>query len=566
VTIGNDGSHVVATSRGSVRIIDTETWRVAASLDGFDGNAVVATTPDCKVAAAITVGSLTVLNAFGAPSVHTIATGSGDGYGDTVAAISRDGRLLARSSFETDAYVVEVRAAADLSRSLFTVRYNAPVHLCFDADGSRLAVCTEDNTLHVVDTESRIESVVRPIPLGYLHFQMFLPSGDLLCASSTGDAYVIPTDGSLEVVTLSGAGGVSAVAATPDGRTCVTGAANGYIRVWNLELATATRSAGITSAVVDPARDAVWATDTSDHVRLYDLADGTVLREHHLEGPLRLHAVQPDGSTIVLSRKPAALPEEVLVVDVATWSVLSRVTSPYEPWVVHSVLPCGDRWIIVLNAAICRLYTETGTSWPNASNSYFDARAAGRDAILVADARTIAVYEATGYKVREFSLPSHNMNAYAWQRNAVSGDGSVAVISYGGLLMLDLRTGETRVLQAGPPEWEALALDHNGSKLILSRDAQALVCRTSDMKVIQEFPRGTGHARLEISGAEGSPQVSLTTSAGDIVVQSLDGDTRWSCWLDAPLNWSILVAGTTVVGVDESQRLVVLDLQSGAAD
>jgi hypothetical protein len=58
----------------------------------------------------------------------------------------------------------------------------------------------------------------------------------------------------------------------------------------------------------------------------------------------------------------------------------------------------------------------------------------------------------------------------------------------------------------------------------------------------------------------------LSTSSGEVLVQSLDDeDEQWTCWLDSPLRSAMPMGNDAVVGVDSSQRLVVLRLVPSGA-
>ena len=564
VQLSDDGRRLLVMTDDAAEIFDTESLDSLLSVP-VDAETTVMMSSNGGTLVVMTSGRLSLVTVDGSSWTQDLPPHwGGRSDGGSALAISADGRLVAWSGFrggDLDDFIVHVQALDDRSKHS-TWRFDAPSVLTFDVTGRRLFVCGRDNSLTVMDTGSGKELLHRTILTGDLNSRIALPSGDLL-GNFAGEIYILPSTSGRETVSLSGPSRVSALTATPDGHACLTGHADGDIRVWDLDRAVAADRPGTTAAVVEPGGSRVWATDTTGGLQLLELADGSVTREHRLDPMLRVHGCASDGSTLVLSLTRPHSETEIVVLDAATGAELHRWAAEYPDEPVVLALPFGAQWLIGIdsNYLFCRLYTGDGRPWPKgAKNVAADVRLAPRHGVLVNAGDITHLRTPDGRSTHSFTVRT-SMITLPNQETAVSGDGSTAIVQDYGLRLLDLQTGRIRRLKRTSDSWYALALDYSGTRLIAAGLDEAVILSTRTSRVLRRLPPYTGLPHLGLSGGPGRQRVCLATTSGELLVQSLDDeDEQWTCWLDSPLRSATLIGDDAVVGVDSAQRLVVLRL------
>lgn len=105
--------------------------------------------------------------------------------------------------------------------------------------------------------------------------------------------------------TLAGHGGVvTAVAATPDGRSLVSGSYDGTVKVWDLasgaqRLSQAMHGDWVLAVTVTPDGRLLVSGSSDGAIRVWDLASGTVIARFEADGEIWACAVSPGGRTVV---------------------------------------------------------------------------------------------------------------------------------------------------------------------------------------------------------------------------------------------------------------------------
>lgn len=480
--------------------------------------------------------------------------------------LSPDGSLLAWTVF-TDCSLIEVREVAGLTL-LMATRVRPPVHICLDSDKGRMVVTSDDDVMRVFDLAKGRELLSRTVPTGHLHTTMALPTGDVLAASSTGSAYLLPTDPTRHPLHLPAGLGVTALATTSSGEVALCGAVDGNIRLIDLRYpaqdARMGQIATITGFALLPGGNEVWTVDVRDCLRLLNVDDGSVLCARQVSGSPAIHGCDED--TLIVSSGPPG-ERELLLVDARNGVKLHQWPIGAEHARVAAAWRFDMGWLILVDAGrYTRLLTETGMQWP-VSERVRDVRPINGSAVLVISDRGTSIMDVmTGQPIAHYRVCTSILSAFHSQLCAISGDGSTAAVQGDdGLWLLDLRTGRQRLLKrrghgprsAGP----AVALDHFGTMLVECGRRRTTVYDTADMFPTHWVDYRPGFVHVAISDGPYQQRFCVSSPTGAVSVRSVARDgTGWDCWLDSALGSMAFADPSTIVGLDDTGRLVVLGL------
>ena len=133
-------------------------------------------------------------------------------------------------------------------------------------------------------------------------------------------------DGAVVSTIAAHAAPLTALALTRDGRTAVSAAKDGTIKIWDLSreaerFVLAVSKAEVTSLALTPDDSAIVAGDQDGTIAVWDVVSGTLLRRWQSQGAIRGIAVSMDPQTVLSGTGQ----HEVLVWDFATGELIRRI-------------------------------------------------------------------------------------------------------------------------------------------------------------------------------------------------------------------------------------------------
>lgn len=228
VAISPDGKQVAATAEGSpLRVWDANTGQLLHSLQALT---CVAYSPDSQYLAALHDRAFKVFDAATgkAPVTTTVNTG----LNLSAVAYSRDGQRLAVGSQDGTIHLIGVGSTRALTLRGHT---NRILGVSFSPDDQRLASASSDRTAKIWDTQRTQEALtLRHVSPGYVSMVAASPDGEhVASAGSDGFIKVWNTRTGKDVATLLGHKGiVTCVAFSRDGKRLASGSKDKTVKIW----------------------------------------------------------------------------------------------------------------------------------------------------------------------------------------------------------------------------------------------------------------------------------------------------------------------------------------------
>jgi WD40 repeat protein len=233
VAYAPDGEHLVSALGKEVKVWDTTSWKVVATLKSDTAGATsVAYSPDGKIVAwgggdntARLWDVVTGKERFTLKG-HTNKVGG--------VAFSPNGQMLATSSFDKTVRLWDVTSGQELAK---LEGHEATVHgVAFSPDSRLLASTSWDNSVKLWEVAARRELATLKGHTGEAFGVAFSPDSKLL-ATTSADSTIRLWDVTAhkELSTLKGhAGNILALAFSPDGKRLASGAQDFSVRLWDV--------------------------------------------------------------------------------------------------------------------------------------------------------------------------------------------------------------------------------------------------------------------------------------------------------------------------------------------
>jgi WD40 repeat protein len=295
---------ISASSDGSLRIWDLETWAEVRTLAGHAASVRgLAVTPDGRLAASASEDStLKVWSLADGALLHTLR---GHGAPVVAVAVAAGGELAVSASEDRTLKVWDLASGAEV-RTL--AGHNGAVRGVAAAGGARRVVsCSEDRTLRLwdLDTGQPIR-VFPPAHHGAIIGVAVSPDGRLAISASEDQTMIVwDLEHERPLLRLAGHGGpVAAVAITGDGRRAASASFDATVKLWDLTTGTqvatfAGHGQWVTAVAMSPGEDYVLSGSDDATIKIWDL------RVPPLFVPAL--AITPDGRTAVSSTPDAVL-------------------------------------------------------------------------------------------------------------------------------------------------------------------------------------------------------------------------------------------------------------------
>ena len=306
------GDHVVATSFGSLRVWDTETFELLVSLRGHTGETLQATfRSDCT--------QLVTASSDGTSRIWQVGRGQGAAilgeprseYGLLVAQFSPDGTRVVMAICPGDD-TARVRDAGT-GQVLATLRGHADCinSALFSPDGSRVLTASDDTTARLWDANSGTEIATLHGHKSIVASASFSPDGSrVITASHDATARIWNANSGETIAVLRGheTALLSAVF-SPDGSRVLTASSDTTARLWEAESGTEIAALpghenSVNSASFSPDGSRVVTASNDETARIWSATTGeeiVVLRGH--ENIVNSASFSPDGSRVVTASR-----------------------------------------------------------------------------------------------------------------------------------------------------------------------------------------------------------------------------------------------------------------------
>jgi eukaryotic-like serine/threonine-protein kinase len=431
-----DQLRTISFVRGELRIWSANTGELVSAIESATTLSDVAFSPDAS--RAITVGNEVKIYDDQGREQQTLR---GKGAWNYCVAYSPDGKQIAAGDDQL-ARVWDVDSGEE--RATFRGHVHGVSAIAFRDDGQRLLTAGRDHTIKIWQPMFDPAAAVLRHRFD-VHGAVFSPDGQRLVAAAPADGLIFihnPVSGA-ELARLRHPG-VSAVAFTPSGDRLISAGHDSQIRVWNLDnlqkesasalfglidrrLVRTLRGHSQNVAVVacHPGGEQLASVSWDGTLRIWSLADGRELHQHHLGLQAYNVGYSPDGSALAATNGAA-----ITVCDSSTGAIRWRHDEPQGGLVTLAYSPDGQ------NLA----------SWR-------------RGALLLLDSRT-------GSVLREYA------NLSTFTTNLVfdhSGTRLIMSCVDGSIRFIDLATGrETLTLDGHEGTVNAVRFDGSGNRLVSS--------------------------------------------------------------------------------------------------
>jgi WD40 repeat protein len=310
-----------------------------------------------------------------------------------------------------------------------------------------------------------------------------------------------PPGGALLRTLVGHAGWVTAVAIGPDGRQALSGAAEGTLRLWDLQTGQSLRTleghvGSVTAVAVLPDGLRALSASRDRTLRLWDLQTGQTLctLEGHTDWVLAV-SVLPDGWHALSAADDGTL----RLWDLQTGQAMRRLEGHVGGINAVAVLPDGRQALSAASDGTLRLWDlQTGQALRRLEGHAHRVNAVAvlpdsRYALSASDDRTLRVWDLqTGRALRTLMGHAGLVTAVA-----VLPDGrqALSAASDGTLRLWDLQTGQALRTLEGHADWvRAVAALPDGRRVLSASDDRTL--RLWDLQSSQSLRTVEGHAGL----------------------------------------------------------------------
>jgi WD40 repeat protein len=296
----NDGKRIAtAGADGLVRIWDARTGQFEFPLRGGGQTVDLAfSADDSQLAAA--GGADTIARVWDLQDGAVTATFTAHRSGIESVSFSPDAQLVLSTGRDGNAYAW--KSNGGFIQEAF-LGHRAPVTAgSFSRDGTRVVTASDDGSARVwtMPAEARAHQVAdHGAPVNAVAFG----AGGRVIASAGDDktARLIRSEGTTRILQHDGA--VTEAAFSRDGKSLITGSADGNGRIWRVSdgtlLATLQHGAALAAARLSPNGRIALTAGRDGEARLWDAATGTLLHGLRQTGPLRDARFSPDGKLVV---------------------------------------------------------------------------------------------------------------------------------------------------------------------------------------------------------------------------------------------------------------------------
>jgi WD40 repeat protein len=248
VDIGADGSIVLATSTGAVRLLDPAGAATAAVLDRPQGDVsdvslapaddLVATGVSVQKAAEAWDDTIEVTELAGGTPDFTLGgeaeNVTGCSFYEANVVFSPDGSLLASSSHD---FTVQISPLADPdATTVLEPHVGSVLDIEFSPDGTTLLTSADDGTLRMWDVDGwHLRAEVTANPGGWYSLA-YAPDGSFVAASDAAGQISLldPATGDVTRTFTGVRAGLGDMVVTPDGRSLVAPEPDGTVGIWSI--------------------------------------------------------------------------------------------------------------------------------------------------------------------------------------------------------------------------------------------------------------------------------------------------------------------------------------------